>query len=150
MKLRKADPREAESLTRLAVRSKRAWGYSDDFMEKVMPDMVVHRVFLETEYGIVAEDGGVDVGYAIVRVDGEEAFLRDLFIEPTHFGRRIGSALFHEAARFARSAGAKRMTLYGDPHAIGFYERLGMQKVGDEPSIAGGGRTLPIMAIDLE
>ena len=147
MRFRKAKPEEATALTALAIRSKRTWGYSDEFTEKVMPDMVVHPQFLEDEYGIVAEDEGATLGYAIVSVDGGAAFLRDLFIEPSHLRRGVGTALFREAVDIARRAGALGMTLFGDPNAIEFYERMGMHKIGDEPSIVGGGRTLPIMEI---
>ena len=149
MKLRKAHPDEAGELTALAVRSKRAWGYSDGFMDAVMPDMIVHKSFLEEEHGIVATDGGRIVGYTIVRTDGDGAFLRDLFVEPTHFRKGIGRALFLEAARFARERGAVRIVLTGDPNALGFYERLGMRRIGEEPSIVGGGRVLPVMELRL-
>lgn len=137
-------------MTDLAIRSKQSWGYSDEFMAKVMPDMIVHRKFLEDEHGIVAEVDGVVLGYAIVHIDRPEAFLRDLFIEPQHFRKGIGTALFGEASRIARQGGATRMRLFGDPNAAGFYERLGMRKIGEEPSIVGGGRTTPIMMIDLQ
>jgi len=149
MNLRRARSEEAELLTALAIRSKRAWGYGDDFMEKVMPDMIVHRRFLDEEHGTVAELEGAVLGYAIVKIDGKEALLRDLFVEPEHFRKGIGKSLFEEALRFARDRGATRMKLFGDPNAVGFYESLGMQKIGDQPSIVDGGRTLPIMAIEL-
>lgn len=116
-------------------------------MEKVMPDMIVHGRFLEDEHGIVAEESGKALGYAIVRVDGREAFLRDLFVEPAHFRTGVGRALFLESVRYARERGAVTLKLFGDPNAIGFYKRLGMRKVGDEPSIIGDGRMLPIMSI---
>lgn len=149
MTFRKAAPDEASALTDLALRSKRSWGYSDEFMKKVMPDMIVHRKFLEEEHGIVAEEGGSVLGYAIVRVDGDEAFLRDLFVEPAYQRKGAGRALFEECKRIARAAGAVRIRLYGDPNAAPFYERLGMRKIGDEPSIVGGGRTTPVMVLDI-
>lgn len=147
--IREAKPTEADDLTRLAIRSKRAWGYDDDFMNRVMPDMVVHPFYLVEEHGIVAEEDGIPIGYAIVRVDANGAFLRDLFIEPNRFRQGIGAALFEEAVRFARDRGARSMTLGGDPNAVGFYQRMGMRQTGSEPSIAGNGRMLPIMAMDL-
>lgn len=149
MNIRNARPDEAQTLTDLAVRSKRAWGYSEAFMTAVMPDMIVHGHYLTEEQGFVAEEQGVPFGYAIVRVDNEGAYLRDLFIEPARFRNGIGSALFHHACDFARANGARTLTLYGDPNAIGFYERLGMNKIGEEPSITGNGRMLPIMEIRL-
>lgn len=137
-------------MTDLAIRSKRSWGYSEEFMKIVLPDMVVHPRFLEDEYGIVAEENGETLGYAIVRVDGREAFLRDLFVEPAHFHKGAGGALFLESVRYARDCGAVTLKLFGDPNAIVFYEHFGMQKIGDEPSVVGGGRTLPIMSIAID
>jgi GNAT superfamily N-acetyltransferase len=87
-------------LTELALRSKRRWGYDERFMELVEPDMIVHPDYLIAEHGIVAEEAGVTVGYAIVRVDGEQAFLRDLFVEPEWMRRGIGEALFREAVAY--------------------------------------------------
>lgn len=49
---RKALPGEAQALTELALRSKRAWGYDERFMELVTPDMVVRPDYLITENGI--------------------------------------------------------------------------------------------------
>lgn len=149
MLIREAKPEEADDLTRLAVRSKRAWGYDDDFMWRVMPDMIVHRQYLIAEHGIVAEEAGMPIGYAIVSVEADSAFLRDLFVEPDRFRQGIGTALFGEAVRFAREQGAESITLGGDPNAIGFYERMGMRQIGYEPSIVGNGRMLPIMTLDI-
>jgi len=147
---RDARPEEVERLTELAIRSKRAWGYDDEFMRRVMPDMIVHRAYLENERGIVAEGSGGDlVGYAIVRVGGKTAYLRDLFIEPQHFRSGVGRMLFGAACEFARTHGAESLTLDGDPNAIGFYKRMGMRQVGSERSIAGRGRMLPVMQLDL-
>jgi GNAT superfamily N-acetyltransferase len=147
--LRKALPSEANALTELAIRSKRSWGYDARFMELVEPDMIVHAEYLIAEHGIVAEENGAAVGYAIVRVDGEQAFLRDLFVEPEWMRRGIGKALFREAVAYSVELGAVELSLDGDPNAIGFYERMGMREIGEEPSIVGGGRMLPVMALDL-
>lgn len=149
MHLRRALPSEAWALTELALRSKRFWGYDDGFMQRVMPDMIVRPEYLRDEYGIVAEIAGVAVGYAVLRVDGRTAFLRDLFVEPDRMRAGVGGALFREASRIAREQGATTLTLEGDPNAVGFYRRMGMHQVGEEPSIAGEGRMLPVMSLDL-
>jgi len=114
-----------------------------------MPDMIVRPDYLIAEHGIVAEEAGTLIGYAIVKIEGDGAYLRDLFVEPDRFRQGIGAALFTEVVRFARERGATSLTLGGDPNAIGFYQRMGMRQIGSEPSIAGNGRMLPIMAMDL-
>lgn len=150
MLFRRATPEEAEALTALALRSKRAWGYDDGFMASVLPDMIVHPEFLRDEYGLVAEETGKVIGYAILRIDNDSAFLRDLFVDPDRFRQGIGMALFTRVSDYARDCGAKKLRLDGDPNAVPFYKRLGMVQVGEEPSIVGGGRMLPIMELDLE
>jgi ribosomal protein S18 acetylase RimI-like enzyme len=119
-------------------------------MERVMPDMIVHFDYLISEHGVVVEERGTIVGYAIVRVDGDAAFLRDLFVDPAHFRKGIGRMLFDDAVRFAREREARKMTLVGDPNAVGFYERMGMRQIASEPSIVGNDRMLPVMAFDIE
>jgi GNAT superfamily N-acetyltransferase len=147
--VRRALPEEAETLTELALRAKRAWGYDEDFMERIMPDMIVQPEYLVSEHGIVAEQDGVVCGYAIVRVVGEAGVLRDLFVEPAYFRQGAGTLLFGEAIRFARDRGARRLTLEGDPNAVPFYRRMGMHQVMTVPSIAGAGRLLPVMAMEI-
>lgn len=149
MEFRRARPGEADVLTRIALRSKQSWGYSDEFMENVRSDMVVHPQYLEEEHGIVAEENGAILGYAIVRVNGDAAFLRDLFIEPANFGKGVGKRLFEAALEYARARGATALTLISDPNAVGFYRKFGMRHIGDEPSIAGKGRTLPVLRLIL-
>ncbi len=67
-----------------------------------MPDMIVHADYLIAEHGIVAERNGRILGYAIVRIDGATAFLRDLFVEPDRFRQGVGRMLFEEVTRYAR------------------------------------------------
>jgi GNAT superfamily N-acetyltransferase len=144
--LRRAHPHEAEKLTELALLSKRSWGYSDDFMHRVAEDMLVTQSDIAGGYCIVAEIDGAIAAYLLVRMDGKEAFLRDLFVHPEYFRRGLGRTLFEEALQYARERGARRLTLDADPNAEAFYERLGMVRVGAVASSAGNGRMLPVMA----
>lgn len=150
MRLRKARVEEAQTLTELALRSKRSWGYDEPFIQAIMDDMVVRPEYLEHDYAMVAEEHGALVAYSILRVENDEAYLRDLFVDPPYMSKGIGARLFEDALEFARSRGAKRLSLTADPNAVQFYERWGMRVVGEEPSSFISGRKLPIMAMDLE
>ncbi len=107
---RKAEANDADALTGLALRSNESGA---------MTSVLSH--------GIVAEDDGEPVGYAIVRIDGECAYLATSLASQSVSTRNWQSAV----------------------PGNGFYERLGMRKVGEEPSSVGGGRTLPITALDI-
>ncbi|HKU69181.1 MAG TPA: hypothetical protein VJP85_15520 [Candidatus Baltobacteraceae bacterium] len=41
------------------------------------------------------------------------------------------------------------LRLHADPNARAFYVHLGMRQTGEIASIAGNGRTLPVMELDL-
>lgn len=147
--IRPGQPSEAAALTELALRSKRSWGYDADFMRRVLPDMVVTSEDIERGYCIVAEKNGIACAYALASVDGNEVFLRDLFVDPPYFGQGHGSELFRRIVDWARSRGAVRLSLHSDPNSESFYERLGMRTAGEVPSIIGNGRTLPLMQLEL-
>jgi GNAT superfamily N-acetyltransferase len=149
MQIRPARPDEADALTALAMRSKASWGYGAAFMHQVRADMIVSRSDIEQSHCLVAEDGGRLCGYVLTFINAEEALLRDLFIEPAYFGRRLGRKLFELAIANAKTKGARVLTLHSDPNAREFYEHLGMQCTGQVPSIVGHGRTLPVMELDL-
>jgi GNAT superfamily N-acetyltransferase len=149
VRLRKARPDEAETLTQLALRSKRSWGYDEAFMQAIQDDMVVLPQYLEDEYSMVAEQDGAAIAYSIMRVEGAGAYLRDLFVDPPFMRGGVGTMLFEDALAFARTAGVKRLEFVADPNAVGFYERYGARVVAQLRSTYVAGRTLPLMAMDL-
>lgn len=118
-------------------------------MQAIREDMVVAYEYLEREHAMVAEHDGHIAGYAIMRVDASEAYLRDLFVEPSFMRSSVGTLLFDRMLADARECGAKRLTLIADPYAVGFYERYGMREIGRESSTHVPGRTLPVLALDL-
>jgi ribosomal protein S18 acetylase RimI-like enzyme len=115
-------------------------------MHRIAGDMLVTEHDIATSHCIIAEIAGEPAAYLLVRMNGEEAFVRDLFVHPQYFRRGLGRALFHEAIRYARFHNAAQITLTSDPNAQAFYERLGLERVGSERSSAGEGRMLPVMA----
>jgi GNAT superfamily N-acetyltransferase len=53
-----------------------------------------------------------------------------LFVEPTAIGRGVGQALFKHACTTARGLGYRSMVWGSDPHADGFYRRMGARTIG--------------------
>ncbi len=149
MFIRKASMYNAPALTELALRSKRSWGYDELFLARIMNDMIVRPDYLRHEHGLVAEEHGSILGYAVLRTEADKAILRDLFIEPAYFHRGIGRKLFAACVEIARKNAIPRITLESDPNAAEFYARMGMRKTGYVPSSAGSGRSLPVMEMDL-
>lgn len=92
----------------------------------------------------VAQRKGRIVGTVGITPEGDgEAELDCVFVEPDAIGSGVGRALIRRAVKESRAAGVKKLMILADPHAVAFYERCGAVFVGDEPSDAIPGRSLP-------
>ena len=76
--------------------------------------------------------------------------LDKLFVEPHRIRTGVGRALIAHAIGEARRRGANRLTILSDPYAAGFYERNGARLIGEAPSDAIPGRSLPLYEIKLD
>jgi GNAT superfamily N-acetyltransferase len=151
--IRPARIEEASTLLELCLRSKAAWGYDEAFMA------LVRIAFEGMQEQVMAGDVWVATG-----ADGEVAGmvalgpseqpntldLDKLFVEPQRIRTGVGRALLAHAIIEARQRGAKRLTILADPYAAGFYERNGARWIGEAPSDAIPGRSLPLYEINLD
>ena len=145
--LRRAQGDDAEAITRLTLRSKRRWGYSEAFMTAMTPDLTITPADLEltaTQVEVLEVEGGL-LGFFRLQRRTELAFLEDLFIDPPAMGRGHGRRLFLRAAALAREWGLGVMEFESDPFAEPFYLRLGAKRVGMSPSALLPGRSIPLM-----
>lgn len=86
---------------------------------------------------------------AQVKVNGGEADLVKLFVEPTMLRGGVGMQLFHWATSEATALGAYRLLIEADPDAAPFYRRMGAKDCGYAPSGSIPGRMLPKLVKDL-
>ena len=150
IKLRDVRPHELQSLSELCLRSKAVWGYDDAFMAACRTELTLRPAELGSTHLQVAERDTTVIGLAQVQVNGTEADLLRLFIEPAQLKSGIGRLLFEWATAKARSLGAVRMVIEADPGAVPFYERMGARPAGFTPSQSIAGRMLPRLQLDLE
>jgi predicted N-acetyltransferase YhbS len=64
-------------------------------------------------------------------------------------GAGVGTLLFEHAVQTVRSMGGSIMNIVSDPHAEGFYRRMGASRAGHVPSRIAG-RLLPLMRLVIE
>jgi GNAT superfamily N-acetyltransferase len=145
--IRRAREAEAESLSRLAFRAKASHGYDAAFMEACRAELTVKPADFEQRVFWAAEDSeGQLVGFAGLWPASDGAAEVDpLYIEPERQGAGIGRLLWVELEAQARALGTTRLVLDSDPHAVGFYERMGCRVIGAAPSGSIPGRMLPHM-----
>lgn len=147
IQIRRALPEEGEALRKIAVASKGHWGYDQDFLARfaeilsLSPDEIRRH-----DVWILEETGNVAGFYALIH-HGEVSELDDLWLLPRYIGTGLGRRLFEHAVTRAREHGAVRVEWEAEPHATGFYERMGGRPVRETSSRLG--RTLAIFALDL-
>ncbi len=140
---------ELPALSGLCFRSKAVWGYGAAFMEACRDELAFSEADLDETWTIVAErDGGI-VGVAQIGLEGADADLLKLFVEPDRMRSGAGRALMAWAVAKAEELGARRLLIEADPDAAPFYRRMGARDIGSAPSQSIPGRTLPLLAIVL-
>lgn len=154
IRLRPADPGEAAALSALALRSKAVWGYDAAFLEACRAELTLDAGTIAAGGVTVAERNGRTVGLSRLAAGpgpgGATAEVLLLFVEPDLLRGGVGRALFEVMEREARRLGAARIMASVDPGAEGFYRRMGMSRVGTEPSGSIPGRVLPRLEKSLE
>lgn len=153
LRIREALPQEADSLSRLALRSKAHWGYSQEFLDACRSELTVDASRLGTdEYEcFVALDGNSTLGFYVLEFASAGSYeLEALFVEPEHIGGGIGRLLIQDAVKKMSQRGAKRLIIQGDPHASEFYIAAGARQIGTRESGSIPGRQLPLFEIELK
>ena len=88
----------------------------------------------------VVERAGTVAGFSVLLAPVHAACVLDgLFVEPDVMGMGLGRILVQDAARIARERGAAIIEVIANPHADGFYERLGFRSVGSVETRFGPG-----------
>ncbi len=151
--IRRARPEEARLLTDLTIRSKAYWGYDYRFMAQARRQLKISAEQIREHVAFVLEAGGSIQGYySLEEPDGDNRIdmtLENLFVRPEAIGSGIGTRLLRHAIETARSSGYSRLILHSDPHAAGFYRKMGAEQIGEAPGMTPG-RILPIMCFDLQ
>ncbi|MFL6169814.1 MAG: GNAT family N-acetyltransferase [Ornithinibacter sp.] len=101
----------------------------------VLPDTAV----LAGRTRVAVLGDGTVAGFATVLGDGPVREVEDLFVDPEAQRRGIGAALVADAVSRARSDGATRLEVSGNPHAARFYAQVGFERVGEVATELGPG-----------
>ena len=95
-------------------------------------NLLAHQEFLQLNDRAIqeqrlrlAEIDGVTVGFATTLPAGRDIELEDLFVHPDWMRRGVATRLIADVADRARAAGAWRVAVTANPHAMAFYLRVG-------------------------
>lgn len=148
--IRRASPNEAGLLSQIAFSAKQHWGYPEHWMELWKPQLTFSKEYFEENESWVAERNGDLVAfYTLLGQDGI-AWIENLWVSPERMGEGVGKCLFLHALELSRQRGFPKLQLEADPNAVGFYEKMGMEKISERRyELEGQLRILPTMEIKL-
>ena len=136
MRIRLATAEEADSISKLIVPLARKYfthEFSDEaasaFLESVSPNAI--KGYMDAGYRYhVAEEGDELAGVAAVR---DHSHLYHLFVSDEWKDHCIGRELWYAAQEASREENPEgTFTVNSSRFAVGFYERLGFKRVGEE------------------
>ncbi|MCB1915697.1 MAG: GNAT family N-acetyltransferase [Rhodocyclaceae bacterium] len=152
MTVLRARAADAPQLSALAFRSKAMWGYGARFIHACRGELHVGAATLgaRDRRCLVARHGGSIRGFCmLVRETAHRWELDALFVSPEAIRHGIGRALMRAACQRVARDGARELLIQSDPHAEGFYRKLGAAAVGRRASDSIPGRHLPLLRLRL-
>ena len=153
--VRQAIPPDHDLLTRIAYSAKRHWPYPEDYFCRWKDELtitaqyilrnVVRRVDVASRavgfYSLISADkhsGSRDI------VMEEGPWLDHMYVLPAFHGKGIGTFLFADMKRaLSHHYPGKTLNICVDPHATGFYERMGA-RLSHHSASSIPGRTIPV------
>lgn len=149
MKIRKAEPEDAQTLTRIAHDAKRHWGYPEHWIKHWQDDLTISPDFIAANQVYVAESDGNLLGFNALVIRKDKAELDHMWVAPAHIGTGVGKELFIHAMQSAARRNISEVEILSDANAEGFYRKMGAHQIGKTVSeIDGRSRTLPRLTVD--
>jgi len=139
------------TLTEIAYAAKRHWGYPERWIEHWRDTLTITPDYIADNQVFVARVENEIVGFYALMGSGARVTLDHLWLSPLQMGKQIGKRLFTHAMATAKELGAAEVEVEADPNAVGFYERMGAMRVGENVyELEGQPRILPLLIYRLK
>ena len=150
LQITRITPDQSAELTCIAQAAKAHWGYPKRWLALWAPELTFSPQYFEENEGWVAVLDDKPIGFYTLQEEEGNACIENLWVLPEFIGKGVGKALFLHAMERSRQRGYTVLQLEADPNAAGFYEKMGMHKIGEHRyELEGQPRCLPIMEIRL-
>lgn len=147
-------PGDAKELTRIAFAAKGFWNYPESYLERWEEELTLTGDYIRNNRVFCWQQENRIYGfYSLVKVDKEQQieslivekglWLDHMFIDPPFHQRGIGRAFFNHLKTIISGDGFDELRIFCDPHACGFYEKMGARLIRQSPSTIPG-RSIPV------
>ena len=147
----RARPDDSATLTEIAFAAKRHWGYPERWIVKWANLLTIDPRLIADQETYVAYVDGVPVGFYSLKARADRMNLEHLLVLPDAMGHGVGRALFVHAVQRMKASGREILEIESDPHALGFYERMGARRAGATVTKwEGQPRELPVLIYKID
>ena len=147
--IRPADPGEAHALTALAHLAKGHWGYPESWMRAWRDQLTLTPEYLLRHRAYAGLVGPRLAALYALEDEGDAWSLGHFWVDPRWMGQGIGRWMLSDAVRRVRALRPGPLRIASDPHAEGFYLKMGARRVGAVPAdVDGTKRELPLLELD--
>ena len=147
----RAQPEEAPTLTHIAFRAKRHWGYPEPWIESWREILTIRPEYVARHDTYAARIGDRTVGFYSLSSEGGVSRLEHLWVLPEAMRQGVGRALFAHAVVRAGGMGCRKLEIESDPNAEGFYQRMGARRAGvNFTEVEGQRRELPVFVYEID
>ena len=150
MEIRRAQPAEAASLSKIAWAAKASWRYPEPWLQQWREQLTITPEFISANETFIALIDNRPVAFHALLQTPAALRLEHLWVRPEEMRRGIGKKLFAHACEHALVLRASSLTIEADPNAEDFYRRMGAIKFDQvETFVAGRRRVLPLLSYKL-
>jgi GNAT superfamily N-acetyltransferase len=139
-----AEPAETDELNQLAFRSKAHWPYPSKYLEDCKETIRMTKEYVQNSHVMVLKQK-VKVGFYSFCMEAGKPLLDNLWVDPPFIGKGFGKKLFDAAVTYAKNSGWEEFKIISDPEALGFYLKMGAERVGEIESKYMKGLMLPVL-----
>ena len=157
--IRKANSGDCSVLTDISFSAKRHWNYPESYYETWKNELTVTDEYLSYATVFVAELHDKVIGYySLIFNPSDQQFgqvfmskgfwMEHIFIYPDYINKGVGSILIDHMKKYCRDNDIKKLTVFVDPFAEGFYKKIGASfKYLSKSNIPG--REIPVYEIQI-
>ena len=148
--IRPARAEDAPVLTEVAHAAKRHWGYPRSWIDAWRDVLTITPEYIARHRVLAGVEGARVVGFYALEDQGTRWSLGHLWVVPGRVGTGVGRFLMLDALRRIRELRPGTLWIESDPHAEGFYLRMGARRVGSvSADVEGTQRVLPCLELEV-
>ena len=157
IQISKAQNIDAEVLTDISFAAKKHWNYPDHYYDLWRDELTITKEYIQQNIVFKALYMDVIIGFYSITENKEDFYsgdtfvkkgfwLEHLFIKPEYHKLGIGTLMMNHAKQVSRDLGITDLLIFVDPHAKGFYDKVGAAYLYESKSSIPG-RMIPVYGL---